>query len=151
MKNIIIIIQGLTFLFCTNSYATNYTWWCDANTTGGECQNFITDTKLEPLDTNHYIICCGSEGGTCNQPSGVSLHSLSDNLAVDNVGYCGQSASDGGVQFSVTNINPFGGNDGFDITSVVCDGGGMTLNHDGFSDTSVWYDQADSGDICIGM
>lgn len=147
MKNIIIIIQGLALLFCTNLYATYYTWWCDPGTSG-ECQNFIESTKLEPLHTNHYIICCGAAGGTCNQPTTVTLKSNSSNLAVDNVAYCGQSASDGGVQFSVTNINPFGGNDGFDITLVKCGGSGMTLNHSGFSGSSVWYDQSGSGVAC---
>ena len=154
MKKTIITVQCLAVFLYTNTYSNkNYVLWCQSN----KCDPWVQNTKIEPLNTNHYTVCCGlPQTGECGQPTATSLKSNSTDLAVTNVGYCGESSSNGGLQFSVTNINPFGKNVGFDISPVTCDPNnpgspnGMDLSHHGFSSTSYWPNQYESsfGLVC---
>lgn len=146
----VLLVCSPIVCLASNAYANkNYTWWCSESTCGSSEDDPWIDTQVGEDITNHYTICCGTEGYSCNQPSSMNLHADSSELIANTVAYCNDSydANNAGMQFKVGNANL--NKRSFKIYQVVCTAEqNYTINHDGFADTSDWSESnAYCGDL----
>ncbi len=142
------LLAGLSISATAKTYVITCNWTGTGNeetTCGSDSEPMVNDTKLEPLSTNTYELCCADSHNDCDQPNSADINTSHNILAVDEVHYCGNAGETGGIKFNVTNTDPLSGNTGFNINTITCTGNNNNYNnvlqHDGFSSASAFGTQ----------